>query len=165
MNKVKKQHSINNEIRANQVRLAEDGRIVSLLEAKNLAESKGLDLVLINENSNPPIVKIMNYEKFIYEAGKKPKNKALDLKEIKIGPNTSENDLSYRVKQIIEFLGKGHKVKISMKFKGREVVHLESSQKLILRMITEVDSVGSPEFIPKLEGKVLFVIIRPKTKN
>ena len=75
MNKVKKQHSINNEIRANQVRLAEDGRIVSLLEAKNLAESKGLDLVLINENSNPPIVKIMNYEKFIYEAGKNLKIK------------------------------------------------------------------------------------------
>jgi translation initiation factor IF-3 len=165
MNKKKKSHLINDEIIANQVRLAEDGRILSLLEAKNLADSKSLDLVLINQNSTPPIVKIMNYEKFIYEMGKKPKNKSLELKEIKIGPNTSENDLGYRIKQINEFLEKGHKVKISMRFKGREVAHLETSQKLILKMITEVDTLGAPEFLPKFEGKVLFVIIRPKTKN
>jgi translation initiation factor IF-3 len=165
MNNKKKHHLINDEIRVNQVRLAEDGRVISLLEAKTLAESQGLDLVLINEHSQPPIVKIMNYDKFLYEAGKKPKNKSLELKEIKIGPNTSENDLGYRIKQINEFLNKGHKVKISMKFKGREVTYLESSQKLILKMITEVSAMGSPEFLPKLEGKVLFVIIKPKTKN
>jgi translation initiation factor IF-3 len=165
MNKKKKHHLINNEIRAIQVRLAEDGRILSLSDAKNLAESQSLDLVLINEHSQPPIVKIMNYEKFVYEAGKKPKNKSLELKEIKIGPNTSENDLGYRIKQINEFLEKGHKVKISMRFKGREVAHLESSQKLILKMITEVGEFGAAEFLPKREGKVLFVIIKPKTKN
>jgi translation initiation factor IF-3 len=165
MNNKKKRHLINDEIKAGQVRLAEDGRVISLSDAKNLAASKSLDLVLINENATPPIVKIINYEKFIYEIGKKPKNKTLELKEIKIGPNTSENDLSYRIKQINEFLGKGHKVKISMRFKGREITKLETSQKLILKMITEVSEFGAPEFLPKLEGKVFFVIIRPKTKN
>lgn len=165
MNNKKKHHLINNEIRANEVRLAEDGRVLSLSDAKALAESQSLDLVLINEFSKPPIVKIMNYEKFIYEAGKKPNNKSLELKEIKIGPNTSENDLGYRIKQMSEFLEKGHKVKISMRFKGREVAHLEFSQKLILKMITEVGDFGTPEFLPKREGKVLFVIIKPKVKN
>ena len=165
MNNKKKQHLINNEINFSQVRLAEDGRVLPLLEAKNLAISESLDLVLINQNLTPPIVKIINYEKFMYEMGKKSKNKSLELKEIKIGPNTSENDLSYRIKQINEFLERGHRVKISMIFRGREIAKIESSQKLILKMITEIDTLGVPEFLPKFEGKALFVIIKPKTKN
>jgi translation initiation factor IF-3 len=163
MNNKKKLHLINREIRANEVRVTDSG-IMSFNQALSMAESQNLDLVLINDKSNPPICKIMNYEKFIYELNKKPKNKVVDVKEIKIGPNTSDNDLSYRVKQMIEFLNKGHKVKITMQFRGREMVYLENGQKLMLKMIMDVQEHGIPEAMPKLEGKKLFVVIKPKNK-
>ena len=115
MAKKKREHLLNGEIRATEVRLPEEG-IVKTTEAIRIAESQDMDLVLINASSSPPVCRIMNYEKFIYEQNKKPKNKSLDIKEIKLGPNTAENDLSYRAKHIIEFLQKGHKVKISLQF-------------------------------------------------
>jgi translation initiation factor IF-3 len=165
MNKKNKKHLINHEINTNQVRVTEGG-IMSLKDAIQMAESKEMDVVLMSANSNPPVVKIMNYEKFIYEQAKKDKQKpkALELKEIKVGPNTSENDLSYRIKHISEFLDKGHKVKITMQFKGREMSYVDAGQALILKMILAVEEHGVPESMPKLEGKKMFCTIRPKTK-
>ena len=162
MNKKKKLHLINREIRAYEVRVADSG-VMPLSEALALAESQNKDLVHINEGGGgTPVCKIMNYEKFIYESNKKPKNKSLDLKEIKVGPNTSENDLGYRVKQMIEFLNKGHKVKVTMQFRGREMMHLENGQKIMLKMILDVQESGSAEALPKFEGKKLFCLLKPK---
>jgi cytochrome c-type biogenesis protein CcsB len=96
MNNKKKQHLINREIRANQVRIVDEG-IMPINSAIELAESRDLDLVLMSSSSNPPVCKIIDYEKFLYEQGKKEKQKTPELKEIKIGPNTSENYLSYRI--------------------------------------------------------------------
>ena len=118
MAKKKKEHLLNREIRLSEVRLPEEG-VIRLSEALRLAEEQDMDLVLMSENNGIGICRIMNYEKFIYEKNKKPKNKTFDVKEIKLGPNTAENDLTYRSKHIIEFLKKGHKVKVTLQFRGR----------------------------------------------
>lgn len=163
MNKKKKQHLLNREIRATEVRVTDKG-VMSTNEALALAESQDMDLVLIGPTASPPVVKIMDYGKFIYELGKKDKPKVLEMKEIKVGPNTSENDLSYRIKHMIEFLQKGQKVKITMQFKGREMAFVTKGEELILNMILSVKDYGTAEEMPKLEGKKMFVVIRPKSK-
>ena len=164
MKKDKKQHKLNKEITAPQVRVGEHG-IVTLKEALALADAQELDLVLISETAVPPVVKIMNYEKFIYEQSKKPKNKSLELKEIKLGPNTSENDLSYRTKHIIEFLNKGHKVKLSMQFKGRQMAFVDKGKELMLSLIVSIEDHGSAEAVPVLEGRKMICTLKPKTKK
>jgi len=163
--KTKKQHLLNKEIRANEVRL--DGQVMRFSEALNLAESQEMDLVLMAANGNPPVVKIMNYEKFIYEQNKREKQKPknLDIKEIKIGPNTSDNDLDYRVKHMIEFLKKGHKVKLTMQFKGRELSYVDNGKALMLKMALSVEEDGVAENLPVLEGKRMHMTIKPKPKK
>ena len=163
MNKKKKQHFINDEIRATEVRVAEHG-VMTRQEALTLASSLEMDLVLINDKTTPPICKIMNYEKFIYELGKKPKQKALETKEVKLGPNTAENDLAYRTKHIIEFLEKGHKVKLSMQFRGREMAFIDRGKELMLKLIVSVEAYGVAEAMPNMEGKRMYAMLRPKTK-
>lgn len=161
MAKSKRQHKLNTEITAKDLRVTDVG-IITLAEALKLAESQEMDLVLINEQAVPPVCKIMNYEKFIYEQSKKPKNKGLDVKEIKLGPNTSENDMEYRVKHMIDFLKKGHKVKVSLQFRGRQMQHINIGQEQILKMIVAVEDYGIAEAMPKLEGKKMFCMIKPK---
>jgi len=162
----KKQHLLNREIRATEVRVT-DGGIMPFFDALKLAESQDMDLVLMSPNANPPVCKIMNYEKFLYEQMKKEKDKPkpLEMKEIKVGPNTDENDLDYRIKHIIEFLNKGHKVKITMQFRGREMAYVAKGEALILKLMLAVTEHGVAEAMPKLEGKKMFVTLRPKTNN
>jgi translation initiation factor IF-3 len=162
MKKAKKQHKLNREITAPQVRVGEHG-IMNLKEALAMADAQEMDLVLISETAVPPVCKIMNYEKFIYEQSKKPKNKSLELKEIKLGPNTSENDLSYRTKHIIEFLDKGHKVKLSMQFKGRQMAFVDKGKELMLKLIVSIEDHGSAEAVPVLEGRKMICTLKPKT--
>jgi translation initiation factor IF-3 len=159
-----RQHKLNFEIKHQTVRVGEFG-VVSINEARKMASEQELDLVLINENSNPPVCKIMNYEKFIYQQSKNQKQKSLDIKEVKLGPNTSENDLSYRIKHICEFLDKGHKVKLTMQFRGREMIFVDKGQELMLNLIISVDEHGTAESLPKLEGKRLQCTLKPKPKK
>jgi translation initiation factor IF-3 len=163
MNKKKKKHLINGEIRATEVRVTDEG-VMSIQDANRLAISKEMDLVLLNDKTNPPICKIMNYEKFIYDEGKKDKPKSLDTKEIKFGPNTSDNDVEYRVKHITEFLQKGHKVKLSLQFRGREMAHIDRGKELMLKVILAVEEFGMAESLPSMEGKKMFATLRPKSK-
>jgi translation initiation factor IF-3 len=163
-NKKKREHLLNEEIRYQEVRLGEHG-IISIKEALRLAEQEEIDLVLINDKTQPPVCRLLNYEKFIYELNKKVKNKTLELKEIKLGPNTSDNDIEYRVKHIIEFLEKGHKVKITMQFRGRQMNHIDMGQELLLKMILAVEEHGTAEALPKLEGKKMFATLKPKPKK
>ena len=164
MNKKKREHLINNEIKASEVRVVEHG-VIPIQEALKLAASSFMDLVLINDKATPPVCKIMNYEKFMYEQKRKPKPKALDVKEIKLGPNTAENDLAYRTKHIIEFLQKGHKVKLSMQFRGREMAFVDRGKETMLKLIVSVEEHGLPESMPKMEGKKMFATLRPKTNK
>lgn len=163
MNPRKKQHRINNEIRHPQVRVTEGG-IMPIADALALAQSQDMDLVLVNENSQPPICKIVKYEKMLYELSKKPKNKSLDVKEIKMGPNTAENDLEYRIKHITEFLQKGHKVRLSLQFRGREMAHINRGKELMLKVVAAVEEFGAPESSPNMDGKKMFCTLRPKSK-
>jgi len=168
MNKKEKQHKLNNEIYVPQIRLTGDGfkgEIVSLKEAIKIANDLELDLVLMNENDGIGICKIMNYEKFIYQQSKTPKNKSLDVKEIKLGPNTSENDLTYRTKHICEFLKKGHRIKLSMRFKGREMIHVDKGMELMLKLILDLEKFGISESVPKLEGKQIIGYLKPLPKK
>ena len=164
MAKSKRQHKLNTEITAKDLRVTDVG-IITLAEALKLAESQEMDLVLINEQAVPPVCKIMNYEKFIYEQSKKPKNKGLDVKEIKLGPNTSENDMEYRVKHMIDFLKKGHRVKLSMRFKGRENKFIDDGMTLILKTLLRVEEFGTSEALPKLEGKQIIGYIKPISRK
>lgn len=165
MNKNKKQHFINREIRATEVRVAEVG-VMYLNDALKSAEDQGLDLVLISPSANPPVCRIMNYEKFIYEQIKKDKHKPKtpELKEVKFSRTIGEHDISYRVKQIIDFLQKGHKVKLSMKFGNRELTYSKDGEEVLLNVIVKVEEHGVPEYMPKLEGRNMFVTVRPKSK-
>lgn len=164
MAKKRKLHLTNREIRVTEVRVADEG-IMVLNDALKMAEEKGLDLVLINDKTTPVICKILNYEKFIYELGKKEKPKTFENKEVKLGPNTSDNDLNYRIKQVIDFLNKGHKVKLSLQFRGREMAHIDKGKINILKMIAAVEEFGSAESMPSMEGKKMFATIKPKTKS
>jgi translation initiation factor IF-3 len=168
MKKQNRKEKLNEEIKFEKIRLTGGdfkGEVVTLNEALEKSKEMDLDLVLISENNGIGVCKIMNYEKFIYQQNKAGKNKSLDIKEIKLGPNTSENDLSYRTKHICEFLDKGHKVKLTMQFRGRQMAFVDKGQELILKLIVSVEEHGSAESIPKLEGKKLQCTLKPKAKK
>ena len=168
MKKQVRKEKLNEEITAQKIRLTGDGfkgEVVTLKEALAMANELELDLVLVSENNEIGICKIMNYEKYMYELSKKPKNKGLDVKEIKLGPNMSDNDLEYRTKHIIEFLGKGHRIKLTMQFKGRQMAFVDKGQELMLKLIVDLEDYGSAESIPKLDGKKLISNLKPKTKK
>lgn len=161
----KRAHRINEEIIAREVRV--DGVVMPIRQALLEAEKAEVDLVLINDKVDPVICKIVDYQKFIYEQKRKEKDKPkpLDIKEIKLGPNTAENDLEYRSKHIIEFLGKGHKVKLTMQFRGREMAFVANGELLMLKLIDNVSEHGLPESMPKMEGKKMMCTLKPKVKK
>jgi translation initiation factor IF-3 len=161
----KRAHRINEEIIAREVRV--DGVVMPIQQALLEAEKSEVDLVLINDKVDPVICKIFDYQKFIYEQKRKEKDKPkpLDIKEIKLGPNTAENDLEYRSKHIIEFLGKGHKVKLTMLFRGREMAFVANGELLMLKLIDNVSEHGLPESMPKMEGKKMMCTLKPKVKK
>ena len=165
MAKNRRAHKINEEIIAREVRI--DGVVMSIRQALLEAENAEVDLVLINDKAEPVICKIVDYQKFIYEQKRKEKNKpkSLELKEVKLGPNTAENDLEYRSKHIIEFLSKGHKVKLTMQFRGREMAFVSKGELLMLKLIDSVSEHGIPESMPKMEGKKMFCLLKPKAKK
>ena len=164
MAKKKREHLLNREIRATEVRLPEEG-IISTTEAIKLAEAQDMDLVLINSSASPPVCRIMDYEKFIYAQNKKVKPKTLDMKEIKLGPNMSQNDMEYRSKHGIEFLEKGHRLKISLQLRGREMAFQDKAMEVTLKFILSLEDFGIAEQIPKLDGKKIIVFVKPKPQK
>jgi translation initiation factor IF-3 len=168
MKKEKENNKLNYKITTPQIRLTGEGfkgEVITLKEALKTAEDLEMDLVLFSETNGIGICKIMNYEKYLYEQSKKPKNKGLDVKEIKLGPNMSENDLSYRTKHGQEFLAKGHKLKISMQFRGRQLGFISKGEELMLKFIISLEEFGSAEAVPKMEGKKMICTLKPKSKK
>jgi translation initiation factor IF-3 len=173
MNKIS--HRINDSIKAFKVRVVGENvesKIYPINEALKLAESLEVDLVEINQNSDPPICKLIRYDKFLFEEKRKQKEiekknreQRVDVKEIGLGPNTDVHDIDFKVKQAINFLTKGDKVKIVMKFVGREMVYKERGQKLMLEFVEKLSENGLPENLPKMEGKRMFMTIKPITKK
>lgn len=166
-----KNYIVNERIRPGDIRvIGVDGKqlgIMSRDEALRIARESGYDLVLIAADEKAPVCKIADFGKMKYEMMKqereaRKKQKATTLKELKLSSKIGEHD--YRVVQnkTVDFLKKGHKVKISLRFKGREVTHPELGEKVLQRLIDDVSSCGAPESRPKLEGKLYFMLLVPK---
>jgi translation initiation factor IF-3 len=167
------EHNINEYIRAQQVRLVGDNveqGIMSLAEARRIADEQELDLVEISPNADPPVCRVIDYNKFIYEQKKKLKEikanaKQTVIKEIRFGPNTNEHDFQFKLKHAIGFLEAGEKVRAYVHFKGRAIVYKEQGEILLLRFAQALEEVGKVEQLPKLEGKRMFLIVGPKAKK
>jgi translation initiation factor IF-3 len=164
---------INRQIRSQQVRLVVEGQgtmVVSLQEALKLADEKGLDLVEISPNQDPPVCKIMDYGKWKFEQSKKKKEQqkkqhVIEIKELKLTPQISDHDYQIKLKKVLEFLEEGDKVKITLKFKGRQSAHPELGMEIINRIINDTVEYGLIEMQPKLDGKMINTIIAPKPKK
>lgn len=129
----------------------------------------GLDLVEISPDSKPPVCRIMDFGKFLFEqrkskAAQRKKQKQIDIKEIKFRPTTEEGDTVIKIRKAIEFLQSGDKVKISIRFKGREVLYQEQGLQLLARIERDLTEFGTVEMRPKMEGKQMMMVIAPKKK-
>mgnify|MGYP001466884577 FL=1 len=143
--------------------------VYPLNKALALAESLELDLVEISPNAKPPVCKILEYKKFLYEQKKrekvlKAKTSKIVLKEIRFGPNTDEHDYEFKKKHAEKFLGEGAKLKAFVFFKGRSIVFKEQGQILLLRLAQDLEDLGKVEQMPILEGKKMSILIAPKKK-
>jgi translation initiation factor IF-3 len=140
---------------------------MSLDEALKLADEMELDLVEISPNANPPVCKIVDYQKFLYQQKKKQKeikakSTKIVVKEIRFGPNTDEHDFNFKLKHAIKFLEEGAKVKAYVFFKGRSILFKEQGEVILLKLAQELDEIGKVEQMPKLEGKRMIMFIAPK---
>jgi len=168
---IKQELPINGQIRAKEVNLiGEDGEklgVVSFIEALSMAEEKKLDLVLVATNSNPPVCKIMNYGKYKFEQAKrekeaKKKQKVIETKEIRITPNIEEHDFGFKAKNARKFLENGNKLKITVRFKGREINNSKAGEAVLNKFIEELEDISTVEKKPKLEGKSMFIMLAKK---
>lgn len=144
--------------------------ILDIREAQSTAQNRGLDLVEIAPQADPPVCKIVDYGKFIYEIQKKEKTQKKNqqvsvLKEIRLHPNTDTHDFEFKARHAINFIEEGNKVKVSVIFKGRELAYTEHGEKLLRSFVEKLSDVAKPEFDIKFEGKAMNVILVPlKTK-
>lgn len=165
-------HRINEKITAAKVRLVGDNvepGLISTREALKIANDLDLDLVEIAAQADPPVCKIIDYKKFLYDQKKKQKElkqKAAKvvIKEIRFGPNTDEHDFNFKLKHAQKFLSEGAKVKAFVFFKGRSILFKDKGEILLLKFATELEEYGSVEQLPKLEGKRMTMFIAPKKK-
>ncbi len=165
---------INDDITAAQVRLVGDNipqqGVYPISEARKIAEGLELDLVEISAKADPPVCKVLDYQKYLYQQKKKAKemksNSAkIVIKEIRFGPNTDEHDFQFKLKHASEFLAEGDKVKASVFFKGRSIVYADQGEKLLLRFAVELEEFGRAEQMPKLEGKRMMMMMAPIKKK
>ncbi|WP_342455203.1 translation initiation factor IF-3 [Spartinivicinus poritis] len=170
----KRANRINDEIRAKQVRLiGADGDqvgIVDLSDALAKAKEATLDLVEINSSAEPPVCKVMDYGKHLFElkkqkAAAKKKQKQTQVKEIKFRPGTEEGDYQVKLRNLIRFLTEGNKAKVSLRYRGREMAHQELGLELLKRVEADLEDFGTVEQYPKMEGRQLIMVLAPKKKK
>jgi translation initiation factor IF-3 len=170
-NIISKDHQLNEEIRAKEVRLVgpegEQIGIKPFREAMQMAIDANLDLVNVAPQAKPPVCRIMDYGKFRYEQQKKDKEarknqKIVDLKEVWFRANIEENDYQTKFRNVVKFLNEGDKVKCSVRFRGREITHSKLGQKILERVANEVADICVVERMPKLEGRSMIMILAPK---
>ena len=162
------------QITASQVRLVGDNipnpGVFSIADAIKLADELELDLVEISDKADPPVCKILDYQKYLYQQRKKAKemkqnSSKIVIKEIRFGPNTDEHDFQFKLKHAKEFLSEGSKVKSSVFFRGRSIQFADQGEKLLLRFAVELEEFGRAEHMPKLEGKRMIMMIAPVKKK
>jgi translation initiation factor IF-3 len=160
-------------IRVPQVRLVGDNITVGVYpiqDALRMAQEQGLDLVEISPQADPPVCKIIDYNKFLYEKKRKEKemkakSKSAEVKEIRFTPGTDEHDFDFKSKHAEAFLKEGNKVKAYVQFKGRAIMFKERGELLLLKFAERLAEVGQPEALPKMEGKRMLIIFAPKTQK
>ena len=164
----KQETLVNEQIRLSEVQVISDSGeklgIMSSKDALSKAIEKDLDLVLVAPNANPPVCKIMNYGKYKFEQSKrekeaKKKQKSLEVKELRVTPNTEEHDFNFKVKNARKFLESGSKVKITVRFRGRELSYVKLGEDILNKFVEELSDIATPEKKPLLEGKNMFVIL------
>lgn len=162
---------VNREIDARSIRLVgpegEMVGVVSFREGLAMAEEAGLDLVEVSPNADPPVCKILDYGKFKYEIQKKKneakkKQKVIEVKEIKLRPNIDDNDYMVKMRNMRKFLEEGDKVKVTLRFRGRELAHQDLGMKVLDRVREELDTLGKVEQFPRMEGRQMVMVIAPK---
>jgi len=166
-------HKINNRITAKVVRVVGDDietEVLSIQDALRLADKMELDLVEISPNADPPVCKIIDYQKFLYQQKKKHKEikakaSKVVVKEIRFGPNTDDHDYNFKLKHAMRFLEEGAKVRAYVFFKGRSILFKEQGEVLLLRFANDLEEYGKVEQLPRLEGKRMIVSFAPKKKK
>ena len=169
-NENKDQHRINTQIRAREVRLVGDNveqGVYSIQEALRMADELELDLIEISPNAEPPVCKILDYQKYLYQQKKRQKEQKAKaakvvVKEIRFGPQTDDHDYNFKLKHAIEFLKEGAKVKAYVFFKGRSILFKEQGEVLLLRFANDLEEYGKVDQMPVLEGKRMTIFISPK---
>ena len=168
---IKQELLINEQIKVAKVQLIDENGekkgILDTYKARDIAKSKNLDLVLVAPNGNPPVCKLMNYGKYKFEQAKKEKEarknqKVFEVKEIRITPNIDEHDYQFKCKNAKKFLEDGNKVKITVRFRGREMNYVKSGEEVLNKFIEDLAEVSQVEKKPLLEGKNLFIILSKK---
>nr|WP_286196879.1 translation initiation factor IF-3 [Tropicibacter sp. R15_0] len=164
---------VNDRIRAPEIRLigaeGENVGVVTPARAMDMAEQAGLDLVEISPNANPPVCKIMDYGKFKYEQQKREsearkKQKTIEVKEVKFRPGTDKHDYDVKMRNVFKFLEGGDKVKVTLRFRGREMAHQQLGRELLERVAEDVKELGKIENMPKMEGRQMVMMIGPLSK-
>jgi translation initiation factor IF-3 len=165
---------VNDEIAASQVRLiginGEQVGVISIVEAKELAEEAGVDIVEIAPSAAPPVCRLMDYGKYLYQESKKKhdakqRQKQTQIKEIKLRPNTDEGDYSIKLRNLINFLDDGDKVKVTLRFRGREMAHQEFGIRLLERIREDLGERAVVEQFPRMEGRQMVMVLASKKKE
>ena len=167
--KIKNQYRVNEQIRVREVRIVSDGgsTVMPTRQALDMAREQGVDLVEISPNANPPVCRIIDYSKFLYQQKKrakemKAKQVRVEVKEIRFGPQTDEHDYQFKLKHAKEFLEEGNKVRAYVFFRGRSILFKEQGEVLLLRFANDLEEYGKVEHLPSLEGKKMFLYLAPK---
>ena len=165
----KNQYRINEQIRVREVRIVEEdgSSVMPTKQALDMARQQGVDLVEISPNAQPPVCRIIDYSKFLYQQKKKAKEMKqkqvkVEVKEIRFGPQTDEHDYNFKLKHAKEFLEEGNKVRAYVFFRGRSILFKEQGEVLLLRFANDLEEYGKVEQMPRLEGKKMFLFIAPK---
>ncbi len=163
------QYRVNEQIRAREVRIVNDGgsTVMPTRQALDMAREEGVDLVEISPNAQPPVCRIIDYSKFLYQQKKrakemKAKQVKQEVKEIRFGPQTDEHDYNFKLKHAKEFLEEGNKVRAYVFFRGRSILFKEQGEVLLLRFANDLEEYGKVDQLPSLEGKKMFLYMSPK---
>ena len=167
--KLNTQYRVNEQIRVKEVRVVGDdgSTVMPIRQALDFAHQQGVDLVEISPNAQPPVCRIIDYSKFLYQQKKrqkemKQKQVKVEVKEIRFGPQTDEHDYQFKLKHAQEFLSEGNKVRAYVFFRGRSILFKEQGEVLLLRFANDLEEYGKVEQLPKLEGKKMFLYMAPK---
>tara|TARA_R110000772_G_scaffold2410_4_gene8560 strand:+ start:40201 stop:40743 length:543 start_codon:yes stop_codon:yes gene_type:complete len=165
----KRKHLLNDEIKFHLVRLSGESDTTTMIKVRELAELKDLDIMLVTDKGDPPIVQICDYNKYLYKQKKikkdlenKQRKSNKELKEIRFSPNISIKDIETKVKKITEFIKQGHKVKLDMRFKGRSIVYKDNGEQVLLKIAIDLEDISKPINMPKLSGRSMSMILSPK---